>query len=143
MISKNKAKQWALSREVNRYSNLRDLSVTYEGDSQDVVTRPPDISTRGMFINTNRSFPKGAILNVQFRLTQSGVRVRTRCEVRYCLPGVGVGVEFVDISPESVRKPSKREIGDRQRSRRNSGKNVESPTPVPHTRTTLDFATPR
>jgi hypothetical protein len=103
MISKNNAKEWALSREVNRYSNLRDLSVSYEGYSQDVVTRPPDISTRGMFINTNRTFPEGAVLNVQFRLAQSGVRVRTRCEVRYCLPGVGVGVEFVEISPESVR----------------------------------------
>jgi len=103
MISKNSAKEWMLSREAKRYSNLRDLSVTYEGDSQDVVTRPPDLSTRGMFINTNRTFPEGAVLNVTFRLAQSGVEVRTRCEVRYCLPGVGVGVEFIEISPESVR----------------------------------------
>jgi len=34
----------------------------------------------------------------------TGAEIRTRCEVRYCLPGIGVGVEFVDISPESVRK---------------------------------------
>jgi hypothetical protein len=103
MSAGNNGKSWGQPREAKRYSNLRDLSVIYEGDSQDVVTRPPDLSARGMFINTNRSFPEGAVLNVQFRLAQSDVEVRTRCEVRYCLPGVGVGVEFVEISPESVR----------------------------------------
>jgi hypothetical protein len=33
--------------------------------------------------------------------------VQTRCEVRYCLPGVGVGVEFVGIAPrdeKAIRK---------------------------------------
>jgi hypothetical protein len=27
--------------------------------------------------------------------------LKIRGEVRYCLPGVGVGVEFIDISPEA------------------------------------------
>lgn len=90
-------------RTARRFSSLRDLSVTYEGHSEEIVTRPPDISTRGMFINTTRTFPEGAVLNVKFRLALSGMEVRSRAEVRYCLPGVGVGVEFVDISRESVR----------------------------------------
>ncbi len=93
----------ASSRTAERFSSLRDLSVTYEGHSEDVVTRPPDISTRGMFINTTRVFPEGAVLNVRFRLAISGHEVRSRAEVRYCLPGVGVGVEFIDISQENVR----------------------------------------
>jgi hypothetical protein len=29
--------------------------------------------------------------------------VKARAEVRYCLAGVGVGVEFIDISPEAQR----------------------------------------
>ena len=74
----------------------------YEGYSEAIVTRPPDISTRGMFINTGSTFPEGAVLNVRFRLAISDVEVRSRAEVRYCLPGVGVGVEFVDISPAAV-----------------------------------------
>jgi len=94
---------WGPSRSAERFSSLRDLSVTYEGHSENVVTRPPDISTRGMFINTTRVFPEGAVLNVRFRLAISGYEVRSRAEVRYCLPGVGVGVEFIDISRESVR----------------------------------------
>ena len=97
------ADSWSTPRLAPRYSNLRDLAVTYEGEDQDIVTRPPDISTRGMFINTSRTFPEGAVLNVRFGLAHSGELVQTRCEVRYCLPGVGVGVEFVDISPEAVQ----------------------------------------
>jgi hypothetical protein len=42
-------------------------------------------------------------LNVHFRLAETGVEVRARGEVRYCLAGVGVGVEFVEISPDAVR----------------------------------------
>src|SRR6267143_711109 len=37
------------------------------------------------------------------RLTKSNVEVQTRGEVRYCLPGIGIGVEFVGIRPEAVR----------------------------------------
>ena len=99
-----RAKQsWGASRAARRFSSLRDLSVTYEGHSEDIVTRPPDVSTRGMFINTSRIFPEGAVLIVRFRLAISGKEVRTRAEVRYCLPGVGVGVEFIEISRDHVR----------------------------------------
>jgi hypothetical protein len=88
---------------VSRFSSLQDLSVTYEGHSEDVVTRPPDISTRGMFINTTRNFPVGAVLTVKFRLAHTGVDISSRAEVRYCLAGVGIGVEFIDILPQYVR----------------------------------------
>jgi len=91
------------SRLVSRFSSLRDLTVTYEGHSQDIVTRPPDISTRGMFINTTQAFPEGAVLMVRFKLAHSGVEINTRAEVRYCLPGVGVGVEFQGISPQATK----------------------------------------
>jgi hypothetical protein len=94
---------WDIPRTAKRFSSLRELSVSYEGHSEDIVTRPPDISARGMFINTTRTFPEGAVLNVKFRLAISGYEVRSRAEVRYCLPGVGVGVEFIDISRECVR----------------------------------------
>jgi len=96
-------KGWDAVRLVPRFSNLSDLSVTYEGHSESISTRLPDISTRGMFINTNHDFPESAVLNVRFRLALSGVEIQTRAEVRYCLKGVGVGVEFVEIAPQAVR----------------------------------------
>ena len=96
-------KRWAHPRLEPRFSNLRDLSVTYEGHSEDVATHLPDLSTRGMFINTNRTFPEGAVLIVRFRLANSGTEIQSRAEVRYCLPGVGVGVEFIGIAAEAIR----------------------------------------
>jgi PilZ domain-containing protein len=91
------------TRAVSRFSGLQDLSVTYEGGNEEIALRPPDVSTRGMFINTVQSLPIGSVLTIRFRLAHSGIEVNTRGEVRYCLPGVGVGVEFVEISPEAVQ----------------------------------------
>lgn len=95
-------REWAAMRTAERYSSLRDLHVSYEGHSDTIITRLPDISTKGMFINTAKAFPEGAVLNVRFRLAQTGADIQSRCEVRYCLDGVGIGVEFVDISPEAA-----------------------------------------
>jgi hypothetical protein len=75
----------------------------YEGFEEDVCVRPPDLSPHGMFINTCTEYPQGAVLKLRFRLSRTGVVIETRGEVRYCLRGVGVGVEFVAIPPESVR----------------------------------------
>lgn len=86
-----------------RHPHLSELSMIYEGFEEDIRVRPPDLSPHGMFINTSTGYPQGAILKLRFRLSRSGVLVQTRCEVRYCLKGVGVGVEFVGISPESIR----------------------------------------
>jgi len=50
-----------------------------------------------MFINTTADFPEGAILKVSFRLAKSNYPITVRCEVRYCLSGVGIGIEFIDM----------------------------------------------
>ena len=88
-------------RQVVRHSYCRDLEVEYEGYGGAIEVRAPDISPHGMFINTPRIVPEGAVLKIQFRLRNSRDPVMARAEVRYCLPGVGVGVEFVDISEEA------------------------------------------
>jgi hypothetical protein len=89
-------------RQCGRYASYRDLAIVYEGHSQELPVRVPDISTRGMFINTGRRFLPGAVLKVRFRLCRSQAEIHARAEVRYCLPGVGIGVEFIDISPEAT-----------------------------------------
>jgi hypothetical protein len=89
----------AATRNWPRYSNLKDLSLTYEGRSEVLRVHPPDISPTGMFINTTADFPEGAILKLNFRLVKSDHPIDVRCEVRYCLAGVGVGVEFIGMSP--------------------------------------------
>jgi len=121
----------AHQRYSSRVHSLSDISLTYEGGNEKITVRSPDISTHGMFINTSRVFPEGSILGVQFRLAISGVEVQTRCEVRYCLPGVGVGVEFVGISSQSAQTIeqevalSKKEESIRTRARRRTKRSVK------------------
>ena len=90
-------------RRYPRYQHLSELSLTYEGRSESLSIHPPDISARGMFINTGAEFPAGSVLKLRFRLARTGARLAARCEVRYCLAGVGVGVEFVDLPLECAQ----------------------------------------
>ena len=104
MKSNNHQPAWDRVRLSPRIHTVKEISVHYEGRSEEVAIRPPDVSTHGMFFNTPTRFPEGTVLNLRFRLALTGAEIRTRCEVRYCLPGIGVGVEFIGISPEAVRK---------------------------------------
>lgn len=94
-------KAWEGVRQTMRIHTVDKISVRYEGKTEQVADRLPDVSPQGMFINTNQRFPEGAVLNLSFRLALSGAEIQTRCEVRYCQPGVGVGVEFIGISDEA------------------------------------------
>jgi hypothetical protein len=108
-------------RSTRRVHTVSGIVLNYEGNAELTFVRSPDVSTRGMFISTMRSFPEGAILNVRFRLALTGASVRARGEVRYCLPGVGIGLEFVDLDPE-VLKLLEREV-ERGTTVRSSPKN--------------------
>lgn len=96
-------------RQTGRYAQYRELSISYEGDSHSIPVRAPDISTHGMFINTAHRFPEGAVLNICFRLARTNVLITARGEVRYCLPGVGVGVEFIRL-PEKAQQAIEQEV---------------------------------
>jgi PilZ domain len=103
-MSRNHNQQRDSGRMATRVHTVERISVNYEGRTEEVADRLPDVSPRGMFINTNERFTEGAVLNLSFRLALSGAEIRTRCEVRYCQPGVGVGVEFIGMSPEATRQ---------------------------------------
>ena len=101
--------QLSYPRAQNRHSTYRDLSLVYEGTSDRISVHSPDISSKGMFIHLNRYLPEGAVIKLRFTLARSGHEVITRAEVRYCLEGVGIGVEFVDIS-DADRKAIESEV---------------------------------
>jgi PilZ domain len=103
MNSSNSARKSSPVRQFKRLRYPPDLAVKYEGHDMPIRLSGPDISTQGMFINTPCFFPEGAVLEVSFSLTRLSFKVRGRCEVRYCLPGVGVGVEFIDLPAEAHR----------------------------------------
>lgn len=87
-------------REAERFAAYRGLNLVYEGRSARIEVRAPDLSPKGMFIHIPQAFPEGAVIKVEFWLSRSGHQVRARAEVRYCLPGVGIGIEFVDITEQ-------------------------------------------
>jgi len=87
-----------------RVHGIRELSLSYEGSKEQIHFRPPNLSTRGMFICTSHIFPEGAVLSLRFRLAYTDAEVQTRCEVRHCMPGVGIGVEFIGVTPEMERQ---------------------------------------
>jgi len=95
-------KDWETARLALRIHSIRQIAVQYEGTEERVISRVPDVSTTGMFINTSRTYAEGAVLNLSFCLALSGLEVQARGEVRYTLPGVGVGVQFIDISENAI-----------------------------------------
>jgi hypothetical protein len=95
-------KDWDTARSALRIHSIRQIAVQYEGTEERIISRVPDVSTTGMFINTSRTYAEGAVLNLSFCLALSGLEVQARGEVRYTLPGVGVGVQFVDIAENAI-----------------------------------------
>jgi Tfp pilus assembly protein PilZ len=87
----------------------RDLKIIYDGMTDIVDERLPDLSTSGMFINTPRSYPPGAQLQLRFDLLRTGINVEALGNVRYCLLGSGVGVQFVNL-PEYARAAIEKEL---------------------------------
>ena len=100
-------------RDKRYYGHFRELFITYEGYSEEIPLRPPDLSVQGMFIQTAGAFPEGTVLKVRLRLARSGFEVNARGEVRYCLPGVGIGVEFIEIPPDA-KNAIEEELLDRE-----------------------------
>ncbi|MBI4443994.1 MAG: PilZ domain-containing protein [Acidobacteria bacterium] len=90
-------------RQDKRCTLFSELCLVYEGQSEELPVRLPDLSVKGMFINTGRYFPVGAVLKVRFRLSRLDRVIQARGEVRYCLPDVGIGVEFLDLTSEAAR----------------------------------------
>ena len=114
------------SQRETRVHGVRNITLSYEGCREEIQVRPPNLSARGMFINTACIFPEGAVLNLRFRLAYTNVEVQTRCEVRHCIRGVGVGVEFIRISPDAqskiVREIEMQTKGLPQTAKRTSGR---------------------
>ncbi len=66
MKSERDEPKLVVERQYDRYSYLRDLTVSFEGRTEEIKLRTPDISPYGMFINTDYLFPEGSTLLNRF-----------------------------------------------------------------------------
>jgi c-di-GMP-binding flagellar brake protein YcgR len=58
-----------------------------------------DVSPGGMFVETTVPCEIGAHVELRFHLTDEGPVILAQAEVKYVVPKLGMGVEFIDLSP--------------------------------------------
>lgn len=63
-----------------------------------------DVSRGGMFIETAEPLPVDTQLNLRFNLDDDGPVVAALAQVTYQVVKLGMGIEFVDLSPEDRRR---------------------------------------
>ncbi len=63
--------------------------------------RVSNISLGGLFVETSQSFANGDVLSLRFRLGDVQELISCTAIVRNSRPGIGMGVQFLDLSPEA------------------------------------------
>jgi c-di-GMP-binding flagellar brake protein YcgR len=58
-----------------------------------------DVSAGGMFVETTVPCEKGARVELRFHLNDGGPVILAQADVKYLVPKLGMGVEFVNLSP--------------------------------------------
>ncbi len=102
-MEKKESKSNATNRREERFPQLSEFSMNYEGYTEDIVARPPGLMPHGMFLNSPRKFPEGPALKSHFRLFRSDIVSEAGCEARCRLKQLGAGVEFMNHSAENIQ----------------------------------------
>jgi hypothetical protein len=89
-------------RTGRRVPVIREVSVELASPRISLHGKIFDLGARGAFINVVVGLPAGSVIEVTFDLPTKEV-VKTRASIRYILPGLGMGVEFVDVGEEESR----------------------------------------
>lgn len=84
-------------RRFTRYSFKKEIIV----DGIQLCTSY-DISEEGMYISTIQTFDKGSI--IELTIPNKNENLKLKAEVRYCQPGIGMGVKFIDLTDEIKQK---------------------------------------
>jgi uncharacterized protein (TIGR02266 family) len=77
------------------------VEVRYEGAGVRAQTRISDISQTGVFVETISPQPVGSKVSLFFSLP-GGHSVQAEGVVRQVQPGIGMGIEFVDLKSEDA-----------------------------------------
>ena len=57
-----------------------------------------DISEGGLYISAMQSYEKNSVIDVTIPF--KGEKLTLKAQVRYCQPGIGMGVMFIDLNVE-------------------------------------------
>jgi len=78
----------------------RSLDVRCETFGLDEIFVSRDVSTGGLFLNTPEPLVPGSQVELSFRVTPDGPEIECSGRVVYALPGVGMGIQFMDPKGE-------------------------------------------
>jgi hypothetical protein len=84
-------------RRAGRVALIRDIE--YAGEGNRTRRRLTDLGPNGVYIDTTGPLPMGSEIDLRFTLPDDHV-VSATGVVRYHQPGVGMGIEFVEISED-------------------------------------------
>lgn len=89
-------------RKGRRVPVIREVSVELDSPRITLQGKIFDLSACGAFINVIAGLPTGSLIEIDFDLPTKE-RVKVTASIRYVLPGLGMGVEFVEIGEEESR----------------------------------------
>jgi hypothetical protein len=69
------------------------------GRNEVLVTR--DVSVGGLFISTKTPLPLESVAGIFFSVGYSSHSISCKGKVVYSMPGMGMGIEFMDLKDES------------------------------------------
>ncbi|HJZ67913.1 MAG TPA: DUF4388 domain-containing protein [Blastocatellia bacterium] len=86
-------------REAKRISYLCEVECEGDGIAR-TATRINDISMTGAFIDSMAVYSPGTRITLRFRVKD--LPIETTAEVRYSIPQMGMGVQFLDLKPRHL-----------------------------------------
>jgi hypothetical protein len=87
-------------RSAPRVANIAEVDCyTADGTGTPLMARMSDLSVAGAFIDSVNTLPLGTKLALHFVAGQQEILVRA--EVVHAMPQFGMGVRFVDLTPEA------------------------------------------
>jgi uncharacterized protein (TIGR02266 family) len=92
------ARRASLRRTARRASLVTQMRTTV--DEETLVGYTRDISTGGVFVETEQPLAKGAEVSLRFKLGPDEPILGARATVAYSLPDEGMGLRFVDLAAE-------------------------------------------
>jgi len=86
-------------REAKRISYLCEVECEGAGMNR-LATRINDLSMTGAFIDSLTCYPAGTSLRLRFHIKDQ--LIETTAEVRYSMPNMGMGVQFLALRPDQL-----------------------------------------
>lgn len=89
-----------IDKRIHRRAKLV-AQVRCEALSRQEVLVTRDVSVGGLFVGAKKPFPRDSEVAITFQLKSNGPSVSCRGHVAYSIAGVGMGIQFIDLSEEN------------------------------------------